>query len=239
MFRIKKSDLFFILIVIILIILIILSLPYVIWYKGILQQKGDAFIGRLGMDKAVIDPKYPKMSVETSFFKFQKQFTVPDAIKTLSIAGDDDSVIKYSKEVEKYNLDADIAVYDSIVHSYENIKDYDNALKWAEKSNNSNEKLRIYILKNDSENAEKILGEIVSNNLDYKYEYFYKSKISIIKNDWKGALGYVNSAISKTPDLLSVWELKKDITLHLGLTNEYKKCENKISQLKKEIGKNE
>lgn len=171
-----------------------------------------------------------KKSVQTSVFVFQKVYTRNSILPLLVLTGDYSTAIKYFEQLEKLGAmntsNASIAVY-----SYMKMKDYDNALKYAEIINDKSRLVQIYLIKKEYAKAGNIIDELMSKDSVKVSTYYYKSELLNQEGKTDDALYYVQKALSISPAYVDALYLKSALLAKTGRIKESNEILSKAKHL--------
>lgn len=170
-------------------------------------------------------------AVKTSVFKFQKIYTMNDALSTLALTGNDDKVIEYFEELEKLEATDKLNTLIAIL-SYIKVGDLDKALMYAQKINSKNSIAHIYLLKKDYAKASSLVDELLKENSDSIKANLYKSQLLYAEGKWKEADIYIDKVLTRSPSYIEALEEKAKICAKLGKNADAKKYESKAEFLK-------
>lgn len=177
--------------------------------------------------------EYFKKAVKYSVFKWQKIYTIENLIPTLLLSNEYNEVIKYYEQMEKANIETNIAKSLS-TFAYIKVGKYDKALQLAKETNNLYQQAKIYIATNNLDMAKKTVEEIFSTKTKSKLPYLYVAQIQLKEGYPKSANTSIDKLLLVNPQHTEALETKAEILKALGLTNEYNKYVRKIEKLKKE-----
>jgi len=220
----KESNFIFIIASVIIcavILLIIWALPFLYMYIGLFDE------GKTGAHNL----KWDKLAVKYSIFKNQKIHTIPAAVTLFSLARDYDTVIEYSKELERIGELTNADKF-FISNAYMKKGDYPNSLKYA---TNKYQKLSNYIYMGEIEKAQIIVDQLLTENPVKPTTYLYKSEIEIETNNWHDAEIWIDKLLKINPQHLEALKVKAKILKHFVRTDEYKIYEQKIQNRENEI----
>lgn len=196
------------------IFMVIWMLPFLYMYIGMIDQ-GKTNVKNL---------KWDRLAVQYSLFNAQKRQTIPSAILSFSLAKDYDSVIEYSKKLERAGDLTDTDKY-FLSKAYIEKGDYENALKYA---SNKTQELQIYIKTNNVENARSIVEQLLAEKPVIPVTYLYKAELEILNNNWHEANVSIDKLLAVNPQHLEALKVKAKILKHFGRRSEYKIFEQKI-----------
>lgn len=194
--------------------------PYIYIYTGIIEENNTN----------IRNTKWDRLAVKYSLFKFQKNYTLENAIPGLILTKDFDTALEYLKELEANGFSDNTNKY-LMSYVYMKTGDYVNALKYAKESGNKFQTARIYIKMKDIKNAEILINEFLKENPVKPNTYVYKAEIEMAKDNWKTANIYIDKMLKINPNHMEALSDKALITRKLGLAKEHKKCINKIKLL--------
>lgn len=171
--------------------------------------------------------KWDKLAVKYSIFKSQKTYTFPIAIMSFNMAKDYDSVIEYSKELERIGALTDADKY-FISKAYLEKDDYENALKYAA---DKPQQIRVYIKMNDLPKAKALINVLLNEKPIQPNTYLYKSEIELASGNWKEADIWVDKILEINPKHLQALKIKAKILKHFGKNSEYELYMQKIKKI--------
>lgn len=207
--------------------------PYLFWLIAVKQKFTPGYTN-----------KYYIYSVNTSIFKFQKEYTLDwIASDSLYVVKDYKTALKYILMYEKLGLEYQSMNTIRKFDVYMALKDYDNALKVALSSGKFRNlfEMKLYIATGDYEKAklayEKYWAEYTKNHPNYKnnpMKYFYLAQVEYSGKQYKKAYMAINDYFKnyENSTYIKAFELKADIEKELGLTKEYSQTSKRVKELK-------
>ncbi len=193
--------------------------PFIYSYIGIIEQ------GKTNTRNI----KWDKLAVQYSIFKPQKKFTINSAIPGLILNKEYDTAINYFKQLENLGLANDKNYY-LASFAYEQTKDYENALKYAKKSNDKLRETRVYIKMKDFDNAQKLVDDLSKEKPLKPRIYLYQAELYMGQNKWKEANITIDKFLKINPKSVEALQDKARISRRLGNLKAYRKY-MKISRL--------
>lgn len=206
--------------------LICLGVFMVIWMLPFLYM----YIGMIEYGKTnVQNLKWDRLAVKYSLFKSQKLQTIPSAVTSFTLAEDYDTVIAYSKELEKLGELSGADKY-FLSNAYIEKGDYEKALKYA---SNKPQELKIYIKMKDVKKAQTIIEQLLNEKKVKPGVYLYKAEVEIEMNNWHDANVSIDKLLEINPKHLEAMKVKAEILKHFGRMSEYKIYEQQIQDSEK------
>lgn len=197
-----------------------LILPFLYLYIGIIEE------GKTG----VRNTKWSKLAVKYSILNPQKEFAINSALPSLILTKDFDTTIKYIQKLEKIGRARDMHYYFA-AFAYLHQQNYQEALKYAVKSNNKGLIARSYIKMNDITNAQKTIDEMKKETPVSPKINMYTAEVEMAKENWKKADTEIDKMLKQYPKSLEAMKDKAEISKKLGDIKTQKIFEEKIKQI--------
>ena len=158
---------------------------------------------------------YFKKAINCSIFKWQKIYSIENIIPSLLVSEQYDEVIKYYEQMEKYNIETNIAKTLS-TYAYIETGKYDKALQLAKETNSLYQQARIYVDTKDLDNAKKTVEKIFSTKKNAPNAYLYIAEIQLLEGHPKSALQSIDKLLAINPKHVEALEVKAKIYESLG-----------------------
>ena len=143
------------------------------------------------------------------------------------MAKDYDSVIEYSKELERIATLTNGDKY-FLSKAYLEKGDYKNALKYA---SDEHQQIRVYIRMNDLPKAKELIEVLLNEKPIQPNTYLYKSQIELASGNWKEADIWVDKILEINPKHLQALKVKANILKHFEKNYEYELYMQKIKEI--------